>query len=127
VTLPAALFSLALLARAAPFEAKPGTVRFVRIANSAFDRCTKRPTPSEQAWMRAVGVDRAERLCPRRGGGVGDARADHRYGMADRACPVAAPVADLHFVGLGIGGFSDLNTWATRGRFEHFAVHDTYL
>jgi len=90
VTLAAALFSLALLARAAPFEAKPGTVRFVRIANSAFDRCTKSPTPSEQAWMRAVGVDRAERLCPRRGGGVGDARADHRYGMADRACPVAA-------------------------------------
>jgi O-antigen ligase len=30
-------------------------------------------------------------------------------------------------VGLGIGGFNDLNTWSMGGHGEHFAVHNTYL
>jgi len=53
VTLAAAVLSLALVALADPGEPKPGTVRFVRIANSAFDRYTKNPSTSEQQWMRA--------------------------------------------------------------------------
>ena len=52
-TFAAAVLSLALVTLADPPEPKPGTVRFVRIANSAFDRYTKSPTSSEQQWMRA--------------------------------------------------------------------------
>ena len=30
-------------------------------------------------------------------------------------------------LGLGIGGFNDLNSWDLSGHGEHFAVHNTYL
>ena len=30
-------------------------------------------------------------------------------------------------LGLGIGGFNELNTWYDRGQSGHFAVHNTYL
>ena len=35
--------------------------------------------------------------------------------------------ADHPVLGLGIGGFNELNTWDLGGHGEHFAVHNTYL
>ena len=53
MTWAAAAFTLALLAPAEPLAPTAGTVRFVRTANSAFDRYTKSPDPAQQKWMRA--------------------------------------------------------------------------
>ena len=49
---------------------------------------------------------------------------ESRLGLYERALE---QFGEHPLAGLGIGGFSDLNTWATQGRFEHFAVHNTYL
>jgi len=49
---------------------------------------------------------------------------ESRLGLYERAL---AQFGEHPLTGLGIGGFSDLNTWVTQGRFEHFAVHNTYL
>jgi len=51
VTRAAAAFTLALLATAELLAPTAGTVRFMRIANSAFDRYTKSPDPAQQKWM----------------------------------------------------------------------------
>ena len=53
MTRAAAAFTLALLAPAELLAPTAGTVRFMRIANSAFDRYTKSPDPAQQKWMRA--------------------------------------------------------------------------
>ena len=51
MTWAAAAFTLALLAPAELLAPTAGTVRFMRIANSAFDRYTKSPDPAQQKWM----------------------------------------------------------------------------
>ena len=38
-----------------------------------------------------------------------------------------AEFADHPVLGLGIGGFNELNSWDFAGHGEHFAVHNTYL
>jgi O-antigen ligase len=48
---------------------------------------------------------------------------DSRFDLYERAM---AEFSDHPLLGLGIGGFHDLNTWGAAGN-EHYAVHNTYL
>jgi len=77
VTWAAAAFTLALLAPAELLAPTAGTVRFMRIANSAFDRYTKSPDPAQQKWMRRQPalhpVRVLRRVVPQYAADIGDA------------------------------------------------------
>jgi len=78
VTWAAAAFTLALLAPAELLAPTAGTVRFMRIANSAFDRYTKSPDPAQQKWMRAkywlfIRFACSGGSCPQYAADIGDA------------------------------------------------------
>src|SRR5205085_1642289 len=49
---------------------------------------------------------------------------ESRFELYSRA---AEQFGDHPLLGLGIGGFNDLNSWDLSGHGEHFAVHNTYL